>query len=484
METSGTSQGYAARDFAAALFRQSRTVIMCFVFAAVALVTAVLLGPEVYESNLKMLVKRDRADLQVSGAAQSGASTSGDVSEAELNSEVELIQGRDLLEQVAVEAGLVQDDGAGSSNPERARAIAGDALRSDLNVTPIRRSWVIDITYPSKDPAQAKKVLDTLARLYLEKHLAVRRPPGAYEFFSSQTAQFRQELSTAQQKLQEFAERTGAVSAAAQKDAALLRLAEFEALQRQTETLLAETIHRLKALQQEVSSTPARRVTAERIGEAGDLVHDLQGRMLTLQLKRSDLSQKFTADYRLVKEIDQQLAQVRAALDEAKTTRVKEETVEGNPTMQWLEQELARLRTERAALETRAGELRATVATYRARAQQLDAEEAEQKDLLRAVKLAEENHLLYQRKQEEARISDALDRTRIANVAIAQAPTMPFAPRQSGRLLLLIACVLIALVLSIVVGFTKDALTSSIRTPDELQNAIDVPGIAWLPAAR
>jgi len=312
----------------------------------------------------------------------------------------------------------------------------------------------------------------------------VRRPPGAYQFFAEQTTQFADELRTEQQKLQEFGERTGAVSAATQKETVLLRLAEFEATQRQTDTLLAETARRVASLQLEVGRTPERRVTVERTGDAAGMVQELETRMLTLELKRGDLLQKFTPTYRLVKEIDQQLAQVRAALEEAKTARVREETVEGNPTMQWLEQELARARTERATLETRAAELRVTVANYRARAQQLDADDAERQGLMRAVKLAEEKYLLYQRKQEEARISDALDKTRIANVAIAQAATMPFAPRRSGKLLLLPACVLIALLLSIGVGFMKDLLNSSIRTPDELQTALDVPVLAWVPAVR
>src|SRR2546427_4639833 len=44
---------------------------------------------------------------------------------------------------------------------------------------------------------------------------------------------------------------------------------------------------------------------------------------------------------------------------------------------------------------------------------------------IRNVKAAEDNYLLYLRKQEEARISDALDRRQIVNVSIAQAATVP-----------------------------------------------------------
>jgi len=39
------------------------------------------------------------------------------------------------------------------------------------------------------------------------------------------------------------------------------------------------------------------------------------------------------------------------------------------------------------------------------------------------------DYLLYLHKQEEARISDALDRQRISNVVVAEAATVPFKPQ-------------------------------------------------------
>ena len=53
---------------------------------------------------------------------------------------------------------------------------------------------------------------------------------------------------------------------------------------------------------------------------------------------------------------------------------------------------------------------------------------AQQDDLVRDVKTAEDNYLLYLRKREEARISDALDSKRIVNVSIAEAATVPALP--------------------------------------------------------
>ncbi len=57
-------------------------------------------------------------------------------------------------------------------------------------------------------------------------------------------------------------------------------------------------------------------------------------------------------------------------------------------------------------------------------------------DLQREVKAAEENYLLYLQKREEARIADALDKSHILNVAIAEPPNGP-CPAQA---LTILAC--------------------------------------------
>ncbi|MGH9161028.1 MAG: hypothetical protein ACRD2X_13725, partial [Vicinamibacteraceae bacterium] len=270
----------------------------------------------------------------------------------------------------------------------------------------------------------------------------------------------------------------------AEKDMVLQKLAEFESMEQEAEATLAETTRHVSALERELQRTPATRTLEQRTSDPAGLLEDVQSRILSLELERTALLQKFTPRYRAVVQIDQQLAQARAALERARRAAVTEETVAHNPTMQWLENEIARARTEREALAARVKALGATVNAYRAKAQDLSAKGASQTTLQRALNVAEEEYLLYQRKQEEARISDALDRTRIANVAIAQAPTVPAQPRPARRLLWLSLGSCAALALSLVFALVKDATSSVIRTPEELEAALgDVPVLAWIPAA-
>jgi succinoglycan biosynthesis transport protein ExoP len=486
METSATPWQpiYTLRELGAALVRQSRLLTVSFTLLSLAVVIAVLLTPKVYQSELKVLVKRDRADSLVSATPGGDGVFRSEVSEPELLSEVELMQGHDLLEQVALDTHLPErtPSAAKARDATEALALTVNALRSDLDVAPIKKTWMIGITYVSPDPQLAKKVLDSFARLYLVKHLAVRRPPGAYDFFSEQSAQSAEELRMAKANLQEFGKHHGIVSASAQKDTVLQKLAEFEAAEQQAQNALAETAQRVVALESERVRTPGRQTSTQRSGDSFGLIQEMQTRMLNLELKRTELLQKFTPQYRLVVEIDQQLEQVRTALSQARSAPVKDETTEVNPTMQWVENEIARGRSEHAALIARVKSLQATVKDYRARAQSLNAEDGEQQTLLSAVKSAEEKYLLYERKQEEARISDELDHTRIANVAIAQAPTLPFQPRRTRSLMLLPLGLIAALAVSVALALAKDSLSSAVRTPEELRSLLDVPVFSVPPA--
>jgi uncharacterized protein involved in exopolysaccharide biosynthesis len=183
-----------------------------------------------------------------------------------------------------------------------------------------------------------------------------------------------------------------------------------------------------------------------------------------------------------VVQVDDDISRVQAALADAEHTPLRDQTTGQNPTYQWLANERARVRTERDALLARAGATRRTVTEYRERARRLDTQSIEQQELLRQVKAAEANYLLYQRKQEEARISDELDKTRIANVALAEPPTVPQTSKSSRRLIVLMGGVL-AVLLSLAVAYVLHAINPYFRTPDEVYRVLDVPVLASLPAS-
>ncbi len=411
------------RDLIGPVFRYWRPAGLVFLAVMAAAFTVALMSTRTYKAEMKILVNRERMDTVLTSDPQSPAASRVEVSETELYSELEVLTSRDVLEQVAAASGLLGRTARNADVPQEMRlALAVASLRGDLNVRPLRKTTMISVGYASSDPQLAARVLQELARVYLEKHLALHRPAGARQFFSDQVAKSEADLRAAETRLNEFGEREQVVSAFGERETTLQKLSEFESTLQQHEASIADTGRRLAAIDAELATTPSRQVTSMRDANT-DVIRTLKAQLLQLELKRSELLQKFTPQYPPVVQVDDDISRVQAALADAEHTPLRDQTTDQNPTYQWLANERARVRTERDALLARAGATRRTVAEYRERARRLDTQNIAQQELLRQVKAAEANYLLYQRKQEEARISDELDKTRIANVALAEPPT-------------------------------------------------------------
>lgn len=468
-------QQFSWVEIKATLKRRARLIALCFAALAAGAVAAVLAAPPTYEGEAKVLVKRDRADSVVSGAPEAAANRE-ELTEADLVSQAELIKSRDILERVASDAGLVDRVLAEEPSLDRQEALAAatKALDEELAVTPIRRTWLIDIVYGSEDPRLTRNVLDTLVQQYLEKHLALHRPAGTHQFFAEQTHLARAQLDEAQARLVEFGRSHDVVSAGREKEKALDQLATFDTMRSEARALLAATTQQLTAIKSNLSAVPAQRRSEVRTTDAAGVVEEISARIITLELRRTELLQRFTPGYRGVLEIDEQLRAARAALDAARQNPIREETIADNPTHQWLDTERARVQAENAAIRARLASLSAAVGEYRNRAQALSTRELEQQDLLRRLKEAEDKYLLYARKQEEARISDELDKTRIANVVLAQAPAVSLEATRTPSLAMLPLLLLVSLLLSGAVALVWDAAaaTGPLVTKQELATQI------------
>ncbi|HYA95438.1 MAG TPA: Wzz/FepE/Etk N-terminal domain-containing protein [Terriglobales bacterium] len=465
-----------ARDLAAILFRQKKILLLSFVVILLGIVLTGVLMPK-YQAQMKILVRRDRVDPVVSSQPNTLQLNREEVTEAELNSEVELLNSSDLLRKAVLATGLA-DEESGSEQVRTAKAVRQLAKR--LQIEPLRKTNVIAVSYESSDPAQAAKVLNTLASLYTEKHLEVHRPSGEFKFFDQQAEQYRKELELAEQRLTDFTRRHGTVAAQMERDITLQKLSEFEVSYRQTQAAIAETEQRIRALEQQQTSLPGRLTTQVRTSDNPVLLQQLKSTLLNLELKRTELLTKFDPNYRLVQELDKQIADTRAAIAAEDKAPVREQTTDQNPTSLWVNSEMARARTDLSALKAKAAATSSILSTYRQTARELQESSVEQQDLMRAVKTAEDNYLLYQRKEEEARINDALDQRGILNVAIAEQPTVPALPVRSSLLYGLLS-VFLAGTASLGMAFTSDFLDPSFRTPTEVNAFMGAPVLASIP---
>src|ERR1700687_1886216 len=97
------------RDGAGAMFRRKALVLLTLLPVVVGTAVITFLLPNKYESRMKILVKNQRVDVAITPEATAGAPpVESEVSESQINSEIELLTSRDLLTQVVTECGLAK----------------------------------------------------------------------------------------------------------------------------------------------------------------------------------------------------------------------------------------------------------------------------------------------------------------------------------------------------------------------------------------
>ena len=187
------------RDLMAVLFRQRRLMVVSFFVILFAVLIYGTVAPS-YQAHMKILVRRGRLDPIVTPTpTPSPMFQREEISEEELNSQVELLRDDEVLRTVAQTAGLSRENlwfqqlFSGDEETRLARAV--QRLTHRLRVEPMRRTNLIAVAYSSSDPEQAATVLHSLARAYLERQQRLRRPSGQLEFFEQQVVQSRRGMS-------------------------------------------------------------------------------------------------------------------------------------------------------------------------------------------------------------------------------------------------------------------------------------------------
>ena len=465
------------------LNRHKRALAAVFVVLMGTATAYTLTAPKKYESRMKVLVKNERADPMVTPETNSPV-IRAEVSESDVNSEIELLTSSQILREVALRNGLARrgDSPAGQADSGESLDLAVRRLRTDLTVSPARKASIIQVSYAATDPERSVAVLTTLAALYLEMHLTVHRTAGAQEFFKQQAADYEQQLAAAQKRLATLRQRNDVVLLTEQKDLMVRRVVDMESSLTETGTALEEASAKVATLRHQLAALQPRVVTQSRVLPNQYSIERLNTMLAEMRNRRSDLLVKFKPDDRMVRDLDKQIEETTGALAKAQSMTSVEETTDVNPLRQSLDGQLAQAELQRATLAARRTSLTSELREWRSRLQRLDSATVEHERLARDVKRAEDKLVLYGQKQEEARIADALDQQKISNVSIAEAPVRPYLPSSPNVPLNLALGFVVALFASLGTAFALEVNRTTFESETELETATGLPVLASIPA--
>ena len=464
-----------------AFFRQRR-LFFGIVFAILVItVLLTLLLPKQYSSEMKFLVQNARGNVVITPERTNPLNVVNGVSEEQVNSEVEILHSRDVIDPVADPGWETIPASLRTADAIRAHDKLLSAFAKKFGTEIVRKTNVINVSVLSGTPEGAKDSLDRLSAAYLAEHKRLQRPEGASDFFRSEADRFRKAWNEATQKITDFQQQNHLVSlsdAEADLDA---QISSDEEELRSADASLHELDSRLTESAKQMHTVPARQTTQERAVPNQQVAQQLSAILVDLENKRTALLTNYDSTNRLVRELDKQIATTKAVLDNASAVPSRETTTDVDPAWQQVHtnhiqtlitrrgtaQHVATLTSQLAALKQSLAALQVLSVQYSNLESQADEMKA--------------NYELYAQKRDQAQMEDAMDEQKLLNVAVAQRPTLSYAPVQPKPFMNIVLGSTTAFFLGCCAIYFAEMGRNTIATPRELDVVSRYPLLATVP---
>ncbi|MGH7915458.1 MAG: GumC family protein [Candidatus Binataceae bacterium] len=488
------------------LFRRKNAFLETagIIFGLVALGT--LLWPPVYKSTAEIFVQDNRAQLLVSPNLQTGSSqnpsiVANPVNEQDLNSEVELLTSIHLVKQAIAGIPLPHDPPSAAllhdtvglvlqipnsgyrmlhdSPPPDSRDQWALKLAHHLDVSVIKRSNIIAVSFRAHDSRWAHDFLSRLIGRYQEYHAGLSNDPEAAQFFNDQAKQLNARLTDSEEKLRQFQVQTGITSLPDQKQALVARLSDLQLQGAKNSSDLASAKEQVASLTQELKATP-QQIAKETRSVQNLALQQIKPEVMQLEAERADLLSRYQPTSKRITEIDAKLAAAHRILNHENHLEVQEASTDLNPVWVTLDQGLKQAEANAASLKASHDVLNQQIEAMRQQLTNMVNNGLTIERLTRQVSTDSDAYLAYVRKGEEAHAAQGLNLNKILNISLAQAPTLPMMPSFPIIWLNLLAGAVLGVLAGIAAAFWEEQRDPRLYSTAAVEEASGVSAIAVL----
>ena len=480
-----------AREAMQGIFRRWKLIVGVYLGIVVVAVSGIFVLPPIYRTAGKVLLTTDRAEVSTGDRAPALVRTD-EVSEGEINSQVQILKSRELIDQVLADMKPPKDDDdeedvATTSWIARVLHAPAAFIRTAykrlhkidnlkpgsplywqtrdvldrLDASNTHPSNIIDVGYVSSDPVWAQDFVNRLMKAYVEHHAKMQQISEAQDFFNQQSELLRQKLATSEAELRKARERAGTL--AGQQSEVHERLNEFNAELSRARIARVEQEKRMAFLEQTLAGKGGRVATPE---------------LIELEAKRADLIGKYKPDSERIKEIDSQIERLRKAISGY-------DSFTGGPAGDGAAgaagTDLVGGRAALAALQGREAALTKAADDYKKQAEFLDSQSFDLARLERQVKLDEETYLSYVRSAEQSRLTNAVEQSKLLRLRIIEEAPLPLeaiAPKK-GRILFF--ALFGGLLLSMGLGLARDHFDTTLKSSADVRRYANLETLIALP---
>ncbi len=490
-------QQRSLRDLYYILFRHKWKMLLFFCAIVVTVAIITFLSTEIYRSEAGLLVRVGRETVSLDPTATTGTILPVFQSrESEINTELEILKSReiakDVVDSIGVETFVTQLKEPGKWNLSKRFNLTEPlsdhdkallTVMDNLEVNIQKDSWIINVFYEAKSPKLAQEVLDKFIDFYLEKHIAVHQTPGSYQFFTKQVGHLRGELEKSEKELENLKSQTGISSLVEQRAVILGRIGTLQTEIDSAEAALASANAKVQSLQQGLSQMSELVVTGTTLGLPNAAVDAMRGTLYDLQLIEQDLVSKFEQDSRQVQDVRKQIAAAQTLINKEQQER---STVTRGLNTNYMEVQSALL-TEQAtvsSLYAQVETLKKNLSEAKAELKVMSDSEGEITALTREVEIQEANYRKYSENLEQARVDQALEIGQISNINEVQPATLPINPVRPKKARNLLLGILVGIFGGVLLAFFSEYLDHSIKTPEEVEERLQLPALACIPRVR
>ncbi|MDD5450153.1 MAG: GNVR domain-containing protein, partial [Candidatus Omnitrophica bacterium] len=456
---------------------------------AVAIFLTALIGsflwPPTYEGIATLLVEQPPENVVINRPAVGIPAVPAPLSLTEereqlAKTQTEIIKSRFLLGKVVDELSL-QDAFTGPLKREKAI----NRLQKRINVSLVKDTNLIKLSVEDRRSTRSADIANSLAKFYIEWASEARRTKakGAFSFLGAQAETVENDLKVLEDALQKLKESKGVLALDEQTKSTVEQLGVFDTEYNKSVSAIEETRARVNEVRSALSNQKEMVITSTDI-TTNPIINALKMKLIDLEIKLTELRNKYTDDNPLVIGAREEISQVTEKIN-AEVARIFDtETTSSNPIHQDLVAKLIGLEADVNALEAKKRALQVIRDEYSRKLTNLSEAELEYTRLLRRIKGKEALYLTLLEKQGEAGLTEALETSLIVNVKMIDPASPPVKPARPRKLLNSIFGLIIGLIAGASAAFLREYWDHSLKTVGQGTRYATAPVLGIIPRIK
>jgi uncharacterized protein involved in exopolysaccharide biosynthesis len=472
------------REVLSILFKERAKLIGIFVVLTALVIGYSLVMTRSYQASARLLVKSGR-EFQVRSDPNQPVAAAPSVTKQEVvNSEIQILTSRDLIEAVINKIGADRLYPPGlfsfsffSSGGKSATDAEVRAFEADFRAAPVELADVIEVSYRNPNAQLAVETLNTIIDLYQKKHAEMFADPR-YKFLEQQTQQYEQQLDQVTQKVTQIKNSRGVFDVDAQRSKLIDDRSSTNTILQQLNATVVELRARIDYLRKALKTTPQ---MVAGTSTQSEVLDQALARLLDTQVKAQQLRDRYVADVKPLQDARQEMAQLQSFI---KTTAgARKSSSQRNPTYDDMSIALSRAEADAAPLDKQIAVRTAQLANIDDRLRKLEEGGKALDDAQRERRTLEELVHTYRTQYEAARLAEEQNSAHAVSVSLVQKPVASdrLIP---GRLPFVFAGILIGLVGSAGMLIYLLVFRETLITVESVERIIGVPVLASVPTSR